>query len=132
MISIFRHGINNDNIGPIAKASFEETPEMFLKAARHAELDNLRGVSANVMCGQEGFFGTSAFQVVLDLEEMQKLEATSEYIPVEEESEIEKFFGQVDNPQDICSLSNLSIQNNVISIKNSDMGSIATDYNLGF
>ena len=31
MISIFRHGINNDNIGPIAKASFEETPEMFLR-----------------------------------------------------------------------------------------------------
>ena len=37
MVSIFRHGINNDDIGPIAKASFEETPEMFLKAARHAE-----------------------------------------------------------------------------------------------
>ena len=32
MVSIFRHGINNDNIGPIAKASFEETPEMFLRA----------------------------------------------------------------------------------------------------
>ena len=30
MVSMFRHGINNDNIGPIAKASFEETPEMFL------------------------------------------------------------------------------------------------------
>ena len=39
--AIFRHGINNDNIGPIAKASFEETPEMFLKAARHAELIHL-------------------------------------------------------------------------------------------
>ena len=47
-ISIFRHGINNDNIGPIAKASFEETPEMFLKAAKHAELDTMRGVSSNV------------------------------------------------------------------------------------
>ena len=31
---------------------------MFLKAARHAELDTMRGISANVMCGQEGFFGT--------------------------------------------------------------------------
>ena len=60
MVSIFRHGINNDDIGPIAKASFEETPEMFLKAARHAELDPMRGVSANIMCGQEGYFGTSA------------------------------------------------------------------------
>jgi DNA-directed RNA polymerase II subunit RPB1 len=30
MISIFRHGINNDNIGPIAKASFEETEKILL------------------------------------------------------------------------------------------------------
>jgi DNA-directed RNA polymerase II subunit RPB1 len=73
MISIFRHGINNDNIGPIAKASFEETPEMFMKAAKHGELDNMRGVSANVMCGQEGFYGTSSFQVILDLDEMKLL-----------------------------------------------------------
>ena len=70
MVSIFRHGINNDNIGPIAKASFEETPEMFLKAARHAELDQMRGISANVMCGQEGYYGTSSFQVMLDLPQM--------------------------------------------------------------
>ena len=93
MISIFRHGINNDNIGPIAKASFEETPEMFLKAARHAELDTLKGISANVMCGQEGFFGTSAFQVVLDIEEMIKMEAAvTEYKNVDVVEEIDKFF----------------------------------------
>ena len=75
MVSVFRHGINNDNIGPIAKASFEETPEMFLKAARHGELDMMRGVSANVMCGQEGFFGTSAFQVMLDMDKLQEFNA---------------------------------------------------------
>ena len=45
IVSIFRHGINNDNIGPMAKASFEETPEMFLRAARHGELDVMTGVS---------------------------------------------------------------------------------------
>ena len=66
LVSIFRHGINNDDIGPIAKASFEETTEMFLHAARHGELDTLRGVSANVMCGQEGYYGTSAFQTYVD------------------------------------------------------------------
>ena len=66
LVSIFRHGINKDNIGPIAKASFEETTEMFLQAARHGELDNMRGVSANVMCGQEGYYGTSSFQVYID------------------------------------------------------------------
>jgi len=131
MISIFRHGINNDNIGPIAKASFEETPEMFLKAARHGELDTLRGISANVMCGQEGFFGTSCFQVVLDIEEMQKLEAASEYKFVDAEAEIEKFFGELDNPEDPCGINKLSIQNNVVTIKQVDMGG-DNSYDPGF
>ena len=131
LISIFRHGINNDNIGPIAKASFEETPEMFLKAARHGELDTLRGISANVMCGQEGFFGTSCFQVVLDIEEMQKLEAASTYKFVDVESEIEKFFGEFDNPEDPCGINKLSIQNNVVTIKQVDMGG-DNSYDPGF
>jgi DNA-directed RNA polymerase beta' subunit len=131
MISIFRHGINNDNIGPIAKASFEETPEMFLRAARHAELDTLRGVSANVMCGQEGLFGTNAFQVVLDLEEMRKLEEVAVYEKINEEESIEKLFGGVENPDDQCSSNKLTIQNNVVSIKSTDLGQDNT-YNPGF
>lgn len=131
LISIFRHGINNDNIGPIAKASFEETPEMFLRAARHAELDTLRGVSANVMCGQEGFFGTAAFQVVLDIDEMQKLEASSEYKPINIEEEIEKFFGVVENPEDPCGINKIAIQNNVITIQAEDMGN-ENNYDPGF
>ena len=133
MISIFRHGINNDNIGPIAKASFEETPEMFLKAARHAELDTLRGVSANVMCGQEGYFGTSSFQVILDIEEIQKQNAADEnYQPTDEEEEIEKFFGKSTSSVvgDQCSNQKLAIQNNVINIKSTDMGEGDDDYNL--
>ena len=131
LISIFRHGINNDNIGPIAKASFEETPEMFLKAARHAELDTLRGVSANVMCGQEGFFGTGAFQVILDIEEAQKLDAISEYKPVNIDDEIDNFFGNIENPDDPCGINKIAIQNNVGTIEAEDMGNDNT-YNPGF
>ena len=131
LISIFRHGINSDNIGPIAKASFEETPEMFLKAARHAELDTLRGVSANVMCGQEGFFGTSAFQVILDIEEAQKLDAVSEYKPANIDDEIDKFFGHIENPDDPCGINKISIQNNVGTIDAEDMGN-DNSYNPGF
>ena len=69
MVSVFRHGINNDNIGPIAKASFEETSEMFAKAAKHGELDELTGISSNIMCGQMGNYGTSAFNVYLNMNE---------------------------------------------------------------
>ena len=131
MISIFRHGINNDNIGPIAKASFEETPEMFLKAARHAELDIMRGVSANVMVGQEGLYGTSAFQVVLDMEEMAKLEETIAYEQPDDQETIEQMFGQAESQDEPCSANNLMIQNNVTTIKPSDLGT-DNDYNPGF
>jgi DNA-directed RNA polymerase II subunit RPB1 len=131
MISIFRHGINNDNIGPIAKASFEETPEMFLKAARHAELDTMRGVSANVMCGQEGLYGTNAFQVVLDLEEMKKLDETMVYEKDPDSETIEQMMGGLEDPDDACSNNKLIIQNNISSIKVSDLGG-DNDYNPGF
>jgi DNA-directed RNA polymerase II subunit RPB1 len=131
MISIFRHGINNDNIGPIAKASFEETPEQFLKAARHAELDIMRGVSANVMCGQEGLFGTNAFQVVLDLDEMRKLEDTIQYEQEDTNKIIDDVFGGLENEDDKCSKNKLVIENNVVNIKASDLGH-DDDYNPGF
>jgi len=131
LISIFRHGINNDNIGPIAKASFEETPEMFLKAARHAELDMMRGVSANVMCGQEGLYGTNSFQVVLDIDEMRKLEGIAEYENPDVDVVIEKMFGNLENPDDKCSTNQLVIQNNVVNIKASDLGT-DNNYNPGF
>ena len=37
MISIFRPGINIDNIGPIDTASFEETTAMFLRSTSNGE-----------------------------------------------------------------------------------------------
>ena len=127
MTSIFRHGINNDNIGPIAKASFEETPEMFLRAARHAELDPLTGVSANIMCGQQGNFGTSAFQVMLDINKMNELGEKS----LEEKVELEKAL-MVDDTADICSKQNIDIGGDIKYIQSKDMGKIDDDYDPGF
>ena len=131
LISICRHGINNDNIGPIAKASFEETPEMFLKAARHAELDIMRGISANVMCGQEGFFGTSCFQVVLDIEEMQKLEEEVKYENINEDTEINNYFYNDNYKDDKCSINKLTIITNANNIKSKNLGD-DNNYNPGF
>ena len=131
MVSIFRHGINNDDIGPIAKASFEETPEMFLKAARHAELDEMRGVSANVMCGQEGYFGTSSFQVLLDMNKMIKFGGESKYNVTNANDEIDKAF-ELENPDDVCSIGNLSMNVTVSSIKKENLGNVKMNYNIGF
>jgi DNA-directed RNA polymerase II subunit RPB1 len=129
MISIFRHGINNDDIGPIAKASFEETPEMFLKAARHAELDTMRGISSNVMCGQEGLYGTAAFQVVLDINEMINLDEKYKYEYKSTEDIIEdQLFSGLETKEDPCSKQNLEIQTNVSNIKMEEMGG-DDDYN---
>ena len=130
MISIFRHGINNDNIGPIAKASFEETPEMFLKAARHGEMDIMRGVSANVMCGQEGYFGTNSFQVILDLQEMNSLDDKA-VDTVTESEQIDAAFGKMEDPRDPCNKSNIVIHNNVSSHKVTQRG-VDPMYNPGF
>jgi DNA-directed RNA polymerase II subunit RPB1 len=128
-ISIFRHGINNDNIGPIAKASFEETPEMFLKAARHAELDAMRGVSANVMCGQQGYFGTSAFQVMLDINAMANQEVP-EFNEEDSDEIIDGFFEGTKETTN-CSIANLTIENNAINIEATDLGQ-DDDYELDF
>lgn len=121
MISVFRHGINSDDIGPIAKASFEETPEMFLKAARHAELDSVRGISANIMCGQEGTYGTSSFQLVLDLNEMSKLEEQYKYEYVDTNKMIDREL--MKNIDDIteCSIQNLTINTNISNLKEVEM-----------
>ena len=126
MISIFRHGINNDNIGPIAKASFEETPEMFMKAAKHGELDTMRGVSANVMCGQEGFYGTSAFQVILDLDEMAIL-GDATIVKEAEAGDILDIINQ-SSIGDVCSIENITRTQNLDLIKRVDMGQM-DEYN---
>jgi DNA-directed RNA polymerase beta' subunit len=137
LISIFRHGINNDDIGPIAKASFEETPEMFLKAARHAELDHVRGISANVMCGQEGFYGTNAFKVMLDITQIMKMgQVATADKTVEEEKEavIQGFMDKIaaEDPLNPCSKNKLTIQSTLDKIQGSNLGSVDPDYDMGF
>jgi DNA-directed RNA polymerase II subunit RPB1 len=125
MVSIFRHGINNDNIGPIAKASFEETPEMFLRAARHAELDPMTGVSANIMCGQEGYFGTGCFQVMLDINKMKGNKL------LEKDIDIQALMS-AENTSDPCSLQNIQISNTAEFIGGKDTGVVDDEYDPGF
>ena len=129
MIPVFRSGILNDDIGPIAKASFEVHSEVLLDAARHAEVDYMRGVSANVMCGQNGNFGTSSFNIVLDMDEMQKLENAE----LERQTSINEMFGTSINADDSCSKRNIMIRNNVGNIKKSEKDDCQDDdYNMGF
>jgi DNA-directed RNA polymerase II subunit RPB1 len=132
--AIFRHGINNDDIGAIAKASFEETPEMFLKAAKHGELDNMKGVSSNIMCGQEGYYGTSSFKVLVNNDVLMtfKPETDDENIVGEEELTHNALLKKLkEDSNDECNKNNLLIESSVTNIKPSAMGS-SEDYELDF
>ena len=68
LMSIDRHGINKSDRGPLAKCSFEETPDIISKAALFGEYDKITGVSSNIMLGQEVKCGTGFFDVLLDEE----------------------------------------------------------------
>ena len=126
MVSIFRSGILNDNIGPISKSTFEVHTEVLLTASRHAEFDHMRGVSANIMTGQHGNFGTGSCGIVLDLEKMRSLE-NEDYEKNEDEKEIEKVFGEAEDAENMYSKSNIEIINNISTIRNTDVTDCVDD-----
>jgi len=131
MVPIFRSGLLNDNVGPVAKATFEVHTEVLLDAARHGDFDHMRGVSANVMCGQYGYYGTSAFNLVLDMKEMELLDDAI-VDTLDKKTEIERAFGLMEDQSDICSKSKIIIQNNIANIHSTNMGDCDDDYDAGF
>ena len=132
MVSIFRSGLLNDNVGPIAKATFEVHTEVFLDAARHAEFDHMKGVSANIMCGQQGDYGTNAFQVVLDMKSYESLKGAA-HQRRDVNREIEE--GLVTPADDTTCGPRMEIQNNIASIRRTtDHAAACLDdgYDIGF
>jgi len=131
MVPIYRSGILNDDIGPIAKATFEVHTEVLLNAARHADIDHMRGVSANVMCGQYGYYGTNAFNLVLDMKEMVKLKEYTLDLK-DTNTEIENLFGYAENMDDVCSKNNITIRNNISGLQSENIGICDDNYDIGF
>ena len=130
MVSIFRSGILSDKIGPISKSTFEVHTEVLMNASRHAELDHMRGVSASVMMGQFGKFGTGAFQVVLDMNKMKELDDEE----VDEDfncDQIDKEL-EMDKSKDSCKMSAIEINNNIGAIKKEQGDMCDDDYDAGF
>jgi DNA-directed RNA polymerase II subunit RPB1 len=132
MVAIFRSGILNDNIGPIAKSTFEVHTEVLLNASRHADFDHMRGVSANVMMGQMGVFGTGSFQVVLDMDQMKNLEAL-DVSTKNTRQEVEKTLCAASDPTDACSVNNIVIRNSIETLKTHNTNACDDDgYDAGF
>ena len=131
MVAIFRSGILNDNIGPISKSTFEVHTEVLLEASRHADFDHMRGVSANVMMGQTGNYGTGMFNVVLDIDAMKNMDSKSVNAK-NQTQEINDMFGGLEDNTDVCAKNNIEINNNLSTIKQKETDDCNDDYDIGF
>jgi DNA-directed RNA polymerase II subunit RPB1 len=99
LMSVDRYGINKTDIGPLAKASFEETEKILLRAAQFGEVDPVTGVASNIMMGQPIRGGTAFSQILLDesamlnlmkglpavVDEEEEEEEDEDYIPTEDD-----------------------------------------------
>ena len=88
IMSVDRHGINKENIGPLAKSSFEETTDQLYLASIFGDKDDISGVSANIMVGQIPACGTGDSQILLDDEMLMNQETYDE----EEEIDFNTYF----------------------------------------
>jgi hypothetical protein len=125
LVPIYRSGILNDDIGPISKSTYEMHTEMFLEASRHGEFDQMRGVSANVMCGQQGYYGTNSFSLLLDMDAVMDME-TRDMDRKDVNDRIEELFGNV-GKADECSLGRIRIDNNVHNLQVNASGACGDD-----
>ena len=68
----------------------------------------MRGVSANVMCGQDGYYGTSAFSVYLNMNEVKEFSKSA--VKEQKEEELNLYLNT-----GVCSIDNIKITHNLKS-----------------
>ena len=112
LMSVDRYGINKMDIGPLAKASFEETEKILLKAALFGEMDPVTGLAANIMTGQPFRGGTGFFNVLLDEAAFLRLQEGLPPMDVEESDDEGPTQEQIDKElyedhDDICATTRL-------------------------
>lgn len=71
LLALNRHGINKQNLDPLSTASFEQTVDRLVRAASHAEVDQMNGVSANIMLGQVVPIGTGFTDILFNENQFQ-------------------------------------------------------------
>jgi DNA-directed RNA polymerase II subunit RPB1 len=70
IVSISRYGMKNDQFGALAKASFEESLDNFLKASFFSETERTTDISASIICGKRSNIGSGVCDLRLDLSKM--------------------------------------------------------------
>jgi DNA-directed RNA polymerase II subunit RPB1 len=93
----------------------------------------MKGVSANIMCGQQGYYGTNCFKVLVDNDFLMSIKPqTTTTSQPSEESDEQALLNQITSETtNECSTNSLLIESSVASIKNINNGS-SSDYELDF
>jgi DNA-directed RNA polymerase II subunit RPB1 len=122
LMSVDRYGINKLDIGPLAKASFEETERILLKAAVFGEMDPVTGVSANIMTGQPIRAGTAFSDILLDEVAVLRLQKGLPPAAPLDQGDEAPTQAQVDaeltqDPDDMCSTNRLRMNINLPKAK---------------
>ena len=78
------------------------------------------------MCGQEGYFGTSAFTCILDIAALSEIKAETQVL-IDSEKIIEDAFIGLNKSTNPCSISSLTIPNNIQDITPSSMGEVTDE-----
>lgn len=109
IMSIDRHGINRGTNGPLAKCSFEEAVDQLQQASVHGDMDNMYGVSGNIMVGQISPCGTGDSTLLIDELKLKETQTMKK-----EEAQID--INEILNDSDYCQ-ENVAIKFNVGKIK---------------
>ena len=71
--SVSRYGMKKDKSGPLAKASFEQSLDNYIKAGIYCEKEKLVGVSASIMCGKKTKIVTGMCDLLQDFTNLPTL-----------------------------------------------------------
>jgi hypothetical protein len=84
------------------------------------------------MCGQQGYFGTSAFQVLADMNALLKQDPVDDNEDIDGNKIIDGAFEGTSGSGDKCSVNKLTIDTNTLNIKTVDLGDNDDDYDIEF
>lgn len=73
-----RYTMRTNDVGPLCKATFEESTDNIVSAAMRTEVDQVNGVSASIMCGNKIRMGTGVFDLQIDYKTLMGLPRSPE------------------------------------------------------
>lgn len=80
--SITRYTMRTNDVGPMSKATFEESVDILISAAMRTEVETNSGISSSIICGNRPRIGTGFMGLLVDYE---KLMGIQEDVDIEKE-----------------------------------------------